>query len=414
MAAEEVPVPPQYVPQPVTDFRGFEDGPRGYKVGVTKKGVLGQKRRLEEYEAQVRSGGWAATRRRGMMCSARAPRRRPSPPRRLLNSARFPLSKKLWTLPTSWWLLPRRRQSTTPLAWARRAAGGGGLHARAEHVQGAALGVPRNEAHPTSSTTALQGSGRSWKTVGERAGSLRNPKLSTSWEKKMQDKAEKAAFTAQKREARDAWKAEKAVSGAHRVGVRWGRDASRKGDEGLSRWEEQGRAPMGTPLSGSWHATLCPPFSPTGAKSAAGGDPGPEGGESEEERDHGPRIHADRQAHAKEQEAAQGAADGAVSRAAPPATSLSPPSPSSLLTWPPAPRPCQSRQHVYFRKLGARAPQRRAWREDSKQSRPGMEKQGAQLCRWESGRRAVQGGHGPPSGMPATASACVGPSPAVW
>lgn len=51
--AAEVPVPPQYIPQPVTDFRGFPDGPRGFKVGVTKKGVLGQKRRLEEYEEQV-------------------------------------------------------------------------------------------------------------------------------------------------------------------------------------------------------------------------------------------------------------------------------------------------------------------------------------------------------------------------
>ena len=55
-----MPVPPQYQPQPVTDFRAFADGPRGYKVGVTKKGVAGQKRRLEEYAEQVRfrGAGW--------------------------------------------------------------------------------------------------------------------------------------------------------------------------------------------------------------------------------------------------------------------------------------------------------------------------------------------------------------------
>lgn len=94
MAAEEVPVPPQYVPQPVTDFRGFEDGPRGYKVGVTKKGVLGQKRRLEEYEAQVRSRGAPATRRRGVMCSPVHPGAALPHHARLLNSARLLLSKQ--------------------------------------------------------------------------------------------------------------------------------------------------------------------------------------------------------------------------------------------------------------------------------------------------------------------------------
>lgn len=51
--SEEVPVPPQYIPQPLTDFRFQESGPRGFKVGITKYGKEGRKRKLEEYEAQV-------------------------------------------------------------------------------------------------------------------------------------------------------------------------------------------------------------------------------------------------------------------------------------------------------------------------------------------------------------------------
>lgn len=45
-------------------------------------------------------------------------------------------------------------------------------------------------------------SGRSWKAPGQRAGSLRNPKLSTSWEKKMADKAKAQAFRDAKKEAK--------------------------------------------------------------------------------------------------------------------------------------------------------------------------------------------------------------------
>lgn len=45
-------------------------------------------------------------------------------------------------------------------------------------------------------------SGRAdWKVPGQRAGTLRNPKLSTSWEKKMAIKAEETAFKERKREA---------------------------------------------------------------------------------------------------------------------------------------------------------------------------------------------------------------------
>lgn len=63
-----------------------------------------------------------------------------------------------------------------------------------------------------STNLGLQVSGRSWKQAGERAGTLRNPKLSTSWDEKMRIKAEKAAFLEQKRESQAAWKAKKGVS----------------------------------------------------------------------------------------------------------------------------------------------------------------------------------------------------------
>lgn len=50
---EEAPVPPQYKPQPIVDFRDFPDGPRGYKVSIKKNGTIGSKRKLDEYEEQV-------------------------------------------------------------------------------------------------------------------------------------------------------------------------------------------------------------------------------------------------------------------------------------------------------------------------------------------------------------------------
>lgn len=52
---EEVPVPPQYKPQPLYDFRNAPDETRGFKVGVTKYGKQGTKRKLEEYAEQVGS-----------------------------------------------------------------------------------------------------------------------------------------------------------------------------------------------------------------------------------------------------------------------------------------------------------------------------------------------------------------------
>ncbi len=54
-AVEEVPVPPQYKPQPLYDFRQFPHETRGFKVGVTKYGKVGTKRKLEEYAEQVRA-----------------------------------------------------------------------------------------------------------------------------------------------------------------------------------------------------------------------------------------------------------------------------------------------------------------------------------------------------------------------
>lgn len=48
-------MPPQYKPQPLYDFRNAPDETRGFKVGVTKYGRQGTKRKLEEYAEQVGS-----------------------------------------------------------------------------------------------------------------------------------------------------------------------------------------------------------------------------------------------------------------------------------------------------------------------------------------------------------------------
>lgn len=45
--------PAKWEPQPVYDFRHMPDGPRGYKVNVTKYGNVGTKRKLDEYSEQV-------------------------------------------------------------------------------------------------------------------------------------------------------------------------------------------------------------------------------------------------------------------------------------------------------------------------------------------------------------------------
>ena len=64
-------------------------------------------------------------------------------------------------------------------------------------------------------------SGRSWKQPEARSGSLRNPGLSSSWDKKMRDKAEMGALRQRKRDAqelhREAVKAKKDEREAARV-----------------------------------------------------------------------------------------------------------------------------------------------------------------------------------------------------
>lgn len=54
-------------------------------------------------------------------------------------------------------------------------------------------------------------SGRGWKLPGTRAGALKNPHLSTSWEKKMADKAEAKLFKDQKTAASDEHKSKISV-----------------------------------------------------------------------------------------------------------------------------------------------------------------------------------------------------------
>lgn len=60
---------------------------------------------------------------------------------------------------------------------------------------------------PKSNTIGVgKGSRRSWKQPAQRAGSLKNPNLSTNWDKKMKIKAERTAFLSLKREATEARK----------------------------------------------------------------------------------------------------------------------------------------------------------------------------------------------------------------
>ncbi|KAK2075738.1 hypothetical protein QBZ16_001479 [Prototheca wickerhamii] len=135
---EAVPVPPQYQPQPVTDFRAFADGPRGYKVEEEKDTLL-------------------------------------------------PLEEQ------------------------------------------APVGRVKRPKHNT--VGAGKESGRSWKQPGQRASSLRNPQTALSWEKRMKDKAEKAAFLAQKREALAAFKAKKSEAKAQREASRQRKEENRKASD---------------------------------------------------------------------------------------------------------------------------------------------------------------------------------------
>jgi len=70
-----------------------------------------------------------------------------------------------------------------------------------------------------------KGSGRPWKQAATRASTMKNPGLSTSWEKKMKDKAEMAAYKARKKEGIEARKEE-------------AREARRRREESRKRKEE--------------------------------------------------------------------------------------------------------------------------------------------------------------------------------
>lgn len=63
-------------------------------------------------------------------------------------------------------------------------------------------------------------SGRDWKHPGERAGSLRNPNLGSSWEKKMSVKAEENAFKERKKAAAAARGEQLAAERLRREGVK--------------------------------------------------------------------------------------------------------------------------------------------------------------------------------------------------
>ena len=63
---------------------------------------------------------------------------------------------------------------------------------------------------PKANTIGVgKGSSRPWKQPAQRAGSLKNPNLSSNWDAKMKEKAEKAAYLALKREGVEARKAVK-------------------------------------------------------------------------------------------------------------------------------------------------------------------------------------------------------------
>lgn len=70
---------------------------------------------------------------------------------------------------------------------------------------GASIQTRKRTKHDTVGVGKV--SGRPWKVPGQRAGSLKSAILSTTWEKKMKDKAAREAFVAKKREAVAARKA---------------------------------------------------------------------------------------------------------------------------------------------------------------------------------------------------------------
>lgn len=149
-------MPPQYKHQPLYDFRQFPAETRGYKVGVTKYGKVGTKRKLEEYAEQVEREQAAMQQEDGTAAAERDPAAETAPAKRVKHNT---------------------------------------------------VGVGK-------------ASGRDWKQPGQRAGSLKNPKLSSSWEKKMQDKAVEKAFKERKRDAAAARKEALATERRRREAVK--------------------------------------------------------------------------------------------------------------------------------------------------------------------------------------------------
>ncbi len=103
---------------------------------------------------------------------------------------------------------------------------GGSLFPAASDTEGTLSCIPcppytHNTAHTcacTPLTAFLQSSGRGdWKLPANPARVLRNPNLSTSWEKKMKDKAEGDSFKQRKRDAEELRKATLKVWGGRGV-----------------------------------------------------------------------------------------------------------------------------------------------------------------------------------------------------
>jgi rRNA-processing protein CGR1 len=139
---DEAAAPPQWKPQPIYDFRAQISGPRGYKVNVTKKGTLGSKRKLDEISKTIEEQTGDGMEEDGD------------------GAERHHLAAR---------------------------------DAMAKRVKRNIVGLGK-------------ASGRTWKAPAERAGTLRNQNLSSSWEKKMRMKAEAQAFKTRKRDAIEAHK----------------------------------------------------------------------------------------------------------------------------------------------------------------------------------------------------------------
>lgn len=95
-------------------------------------------------------------------------------------------------------------------------------------VEGEPAPIPKAKRTKHNTIGVGKMSGRSWKQPAQRAGSLQNPGLSTSWEKKMKDKAEMSAYRARKKEALDARKEEAREARKRREDAKRRKEENRK------------------------------------------------------------------------------------------------------------------------------------------------------------------------------------------